>query len=91
ASTITALKSRGLRVLILSGDDGQATATMAHRLGVDEFAFRQSPSDKLARIRLLQQSGAKVLAVGDGINDAPLLAAADLSVAMPNGAALTQS
>lgn len=91
ASTIAALKSRGLRVLILSGDDEGATVAMARRLRVDEFAFRQSPSDKLARVRSLQQSGAKVLAVGDGINDAPLLGAADLSAAMPNGAALTQS
>jgi Cu2+-exporting ATPase len=91
ASTVSALQARGLQVLILSGDSETATSALAGRLRVDGYGSRQSPAGKLARVESLQTGGARVLAVGDGINDAPLLAAAHLSAAMPNGAAVTQS
>jgi Cu2+-exporting ATPase len=90
-TTINALRQRGLKLIILSGDDEAATSSLAGQLRVDEYASRQTPAGKLAYLHKLQARGCRVLAVGDGINDAPLLAAADLSAAMPNGSAITQS
>ena len=91
AALIADLERRGLAVEILSGDGTDAVEALAGRLRVRDFSARQTPAAKLARLRDLQAQGRKVLAVGDGINDAPLLAAADVAVAMPRGAALTQS
>lgn len=88
---LAALADRALRVELLSGDDAQAVAALAGELGIRQWQARQSPGDKLARLQVLQAQGRCVLAVGDGLNDAPLLAAADVSAAMPKGAALTQS
>ena len=87
---IADLERRGLAIEILSGDGADAVEALAGRLKIRNFAARQTPSEKLARLRQLQAQGRKVLAVGDGINDAPLLAAADVAAAMPRGAALTQ-
>jgi Cu2+-exporting ATPase len=89
--TIAALRGSGIHTLVLSGDDEGATSRLAQQLRLDNYAARQTPVDKLRRLEALQKDGAKVLAVGDGINDAPLLTAADVSAAMPQGAALTQS
>jgi Cu2+-exporting ATPase len=91
ADTIAALRGSGIHTLVLSGDDEGATSHLAQQLRLDNYVARQTPADKLQRLKGLQRNGAKVLAVGDGINDAPLLAAADASAAMPQGAALTQS
>ena len=85
------LARRGLAVELLSGDAPDAVAALASDLGIGQACARQSPADKLARLQALQAQGRCVLAVGDGLNDAPLLAAADASAAMPKGAALTQS
>lgn len=85
-AVVTALGERGLSLEILSGDRQQAVADMAATLGI---AGRPglSPTDKLARIAELQDTGARVLVVGDGINDAPALRAADVAVAMGCGTA----
>jgi Cu2+-exporting ATPase len=90
AGAIAELRELGVVPEIASGDTAPATASLAEALGLERHRARQTPADKLARLHQLQQGGARVLAVGDGINDAPLLAAADVSAAMPQGAALTQ-
>ncbi|WP_043805444.1 HAD-IC family P-type ATPase, partial [Arenimonas malthae] len=85
---VAALRELGLAPRLLSGD-GQATvASVAAEVGITDFHARQSPEDKLAAVRALQAAGHRVLAVGDGINDAPVLAGADVSVAMAAGAPL---
>ena len=89
-AAVAALKALGLRVEIASGDDSQAVALLAATLGVDAARGRQAPEDKLARVRSLQLAGHVVAMVGDGINDAPVLAGADVSIALGGGAALAQ-
>lgn len=85
-AVVTALSDRGLSLEILSGDREQAVQDMAETLGLAGRAGL-SPTDKLARIAELQDTGARVLVVGDGINDAPALRAADVAVAMGCGTA----
>ncbi len=81
-------KELGLRrVVILSGDQPGAVAHLARRIGIDEWHGGMRPEDKLAWIRQAQAEGATVLMAGDGINDAPTLAAAQVSVSF--GAATT--
>lgn len=88
---VESLHALGLREELLSGDGEGAVASIASQLRIERHASRQTPEQKLAHLRRLQGEGRVVLAVGDGINDAPFLAAADVSVALPQGAALTQS
>jgi len=88
---IADLLRRGLALELVSGDAPDTVGTVARRLGIEHFAARQTPSAKLLRLQQLQAQGRRVLAVGDGLNDAPLLAAADVSACMPQGAALTQA
>lgn len=91
AATVAGLLASGLHVELLSGDGEDAVRAVAQRLGIAHARARQTPDEKLQRLRELQREGRVVLAVGDGINDAPLLAAADVSAAMPQGAALAQA
>lgn len=85
---VASLRALGLPPQLLSGDGEGSVAAVAGSLGIDEFASRQSPEEKLETVRALQARGRRVLAVGDGINDAPVLAGADVSVAMAGGAPL---
>lgn len=85
---IRALRTLGLDPEVLSGDGAEAVAALAGQLGLGHTSARQSPEDKLSRLRALQASGGVVAMLGDGINDAPVLAGADVSLAMADGAPL---
>jgi Zn2+/Cd2+-exporting ATPase len=76
------LKRAGLRTVMLTGDRRHAAEAVAKELGLDEVRAGLSPEDKVNAVQLLRAAGAKVAMVGDGVNDAPSLAAADVSVAM---------
>ncbi|NDW04790.1 heavy metal translocating P-type ATPase [Jiella pacifica] len=81
APALAALRPAGLSVELLSGDGEAPVRRLAGMLGIEDAAFRQSPADKIARIRTLQAEGHVVLMVGDGLNDAPSLAAGNVSMA----------
>jgi len=85
------LMTQGLRVSILSGDSERAVAETAARLGVDDYLAQLKPDQKLAELQMMRAQGERLWMVGDGINDAPTLAAADVSTALASGAALAQS
>ena len=76
---------RNMCLHLLSGDRAEAVAHTAAVLGLDAYRAEASPEDKLAYVETLQRQGRKVLMVGDGINDAPVLAQADVSVAVAGG------
>ena len=88
ASALRQLRELGLRCELLSGDAEPAVAALAGELDIANAHARQSPEDKLAHLRALQAQGHVVAMVGDGINDAPVLAGADVSLAMGGGAPL---
>ncbi len=88
---VEALRAQGLEVSICSGDSALKVAAIAARLGITQWRARQLPADKLAWVRELRASGARVIAIGDGINDAPVLAGADVSIALVGGAELAQA
>jgi Cu+-exporting ATPase len=88
ASTPAALKrlsAEGVRLLMLTGDNQRTAAAIAAAAGVDEFQAGVLPADKAAVINRLKSAGAVVGMAGDGVNDAPALAAADISFAMGKG------
>jgi Cu2+-exporting ATPase len=91
ATTIAALRAQGVYVRILSGDAAPAVARVAAPIGIHDWEARRSPDDKLAAVRALQAQGRRVAMVGDGINDAAVLAGAQVSVAMAEGAALAHA
>jgi Cu2+-exporting ATPase len=80
AATVAALKAAGLEVELLSGDTQAAVRSVADSLGIARFTAAARPADKVARLEQLRAEGRKVLMVGDGINDAPALAAAHVSM-----------
>jgi len=88
---IAALKARNIGVEILSGDREPAVRAAADALGIPEWRAGVTPADKIARIAQLKQRGAKVLMVGDGMNDAPSLAAAHVSMSPISAAHLSQA
>ncbi|MDT8410649.1 MAG: heavy metal translocating P-type ATPase [Wenzhouxiangellaceae bacterium] len=85
------LKRRGLTVILASGDREANVADMARALDIPEFHARLEPAGKLALVHQLQQAGAVVAMIGDGINDAPVLAGADISIALAEGAAIART
>ena len=84
--TISQLKTMGYNIHLLSGDNLSAVTQTANTLGIDHFIAQASPEEKLAFVESLQRSGKKTLMIGDGVNDAPVLARADVSIAMSAGA-----
>ena len=90
ADALARLHALGVSVEVASGDGTQAVARACDSLGIADWRARLSPDAKLDRVRVLQAAGRRVLAVGDGINDAPVLAGADVSIALGAGSALAQ-
>lgn len=89
-ATIATLLHEGLQVHIASGDAQSKVAALANTLGITNFSARQSPEQKQAYLKNLQSQNHIVAMVGDGINDALVLASADISIAMGGGAAIAQ-
>ncbi|SOY78565.1 copper transporting P-type ATPase [Cupriavidus taiwanensis] len=84
-AAIARLRAAGVRTVMLTGDNAGAAARVAQALGLDDVQAEVLPEDKAARVQALGRDGAVVAMVGDGINDAPALAAADVGIAMSTG------
>jgi Cu+-exporting ATPase len=82
---IRQLREAGLRIVMLTGDNATTAWTVAHALLIDEVRAEVSPADKAAALAALKREGRRVAMAGDGINDAPALAAADVGIAMGSG------
>ena len=82
---VKTLHELGLRIIMLTGDNEKTARTVAEKLGIDEFEAGVRPEDKHERIKALKADGRKVAMAGDGINDAPALAEADVGIAMGTG------
>lgn len=87
---IRQLKTLKLTPHLLTGDPSEAGGRLSHQLTIEHWQTGQSASDKVAYVKKLQQSGHSVIMAGDGINDAPVIAQADVSIAMASGTELTQ-
>lgn len=91
ARAIDDLRRSGYRIAIASGDRPAAVADVAARLGIDDWHAGLSPAAKLEFVGRRRRSGGRIIMVGDGINDAPVLAAADASIALDAGTALARA
>jgi Cu2+-exporting ATPase len=91
AKTVAALNGKGVQVHLLSGDGADSVARVAAEAGIAQARGACSPADKLQALRALQAQGHKVLMVGDGLNDGPVLAGAHVSVAFGQAVPLAQS
>ncbi len=85
AVSISRLKAMGIKTVMLTGDDARTARYIGNLVGVDEVVADVSPEDKLRKIQSLQAGGNLVAMVGDGVNDAPALAQADVGIAMATG------
>ncbi|HEY9058505.1 MAG TPA: HAD-IC family P-type ATPase, partial [Aurantimonas sp.] len=85
-AAIKALHAEGFRIVMATGDNERTAKAIAGRLGIDEIRAEVLPEDKARIIREMQEEGRKVAMAGDGVNDAPALAQADVGIAMGTGA-----
>lgn len=85
-AAVAALRADGIRTMLLTGDNPQTAAHIANIVGIDEVKSEMRPDDKVATLKALVAEGRHVAMVGDGVNDAPALAVADLGIAMGSGA-----
>ncbi|QMV65765.1 heavy metal translocating P-type ATPase [Pseudomonas berkeleyensis] len=88
---IEAARARGWRIHLLSGDSSPMVGEVARQLGIDDARGGLTPDDKLAVLKRLHGEGRRVLMLGDGVNDVPVLAAADISVAMGSASDLAKT
>jgi P-type E1-E2 ATPase len=91
AEMVKRLRERGIAVELVSGDAWPTTAMVARQIGIDDFIAEASPAGKATLIQQLQQAGKRVAILGDGVNDAPALAQADLGIALGTGADIAMS
>jgi Cu2+-exporting ATPase len=89
--SVRGLQQDGLQLAVFSGDSKEAVDRVADRLGIQDRSARQTPEMKLASLEDLRREGRHVLMVGDGVNDAPVLASADVSMTVKGGAELANS
>jgi Cu+-exporting ATPase len=82
---IAELRRMGIRTVMISGDNAEVAKAVATRLGIDEFHAQLTPADKISLVKQYQEAGQFTAMVGDGINDAPALAAADIGIAIGSG------
>lgn len=90
-STVSQFQARGMAIVLLSGDRAGPVAAIAQELGIDAWQAELKPQDKIARLKALKDEGRRVAMIGDGINDAPALAAADVSVSLASAAEISQA
>jgi Cu2+-exporting ATPase len=91
AEALQVLRAEGVQVTVLTGDTPQRALALAARIGVDDVLAGATPEAKLAAVTAAQAAGRRVAMIGDGINDAPVLARADVSLAMGQGALVSRS